>query len=85
MSQYHLVTSMMLTALAVCGQGVLSIEQNRECFFDNYLLDKGRTTAELMVHHPIVRETVLKHDEPWEGSGCDYHNFFFDETYAGFD
>ena len=85
MSQYHFMTGLMLTALAVCADGVLPVGQNHECFFDNYLLDMGRTTAELKIHQPVVKESVLKHDEPWEGSGCDYHNFFFDETYPGFD
>ena len=34
--------------------------------------------AQLRLHHPVPREVVLKHDEPWEGSGCGYHTVFRD-------
>ena len=39
-------------ALAVSGQDAISIGQNRECFFDDYLLDMARTTAPFRVHQP---------------------------------
>ena len=64
---------------AVCIGG------ERECFFDGGLLDPERSSAELRLHHPVRREAVLVHDAPWEGSGCNYHNFFFDETWHGVD
>ena len=61
---------------------MINIGKNRECFFDDYLTDTMRTTAESVVHNPIRREKVLVHDEPWEGCGCDYHNFFYDKEYG---
>ena len=61
---------------------MINIGKNRECFFDDYLTDTMRTTAESVVHNPIRREKVLVHDEPWEGNGCDYHNFFYDKEYG---
>ena len=57
---------------------MINIGQNRECFFDDYLIDTEKTTAEFRVHQPIRKGVVMCHDEPWEGSGCDFHNFFFD-------
>jgi len=61
---------------------MISIGGNRECFFDDYLLDTERTTAEFRVHHPIRKSAVLTHEEPWEGPSCDFHNFFYDEEYG---
>ncbi len=72
-------------ALAVSAQEAIPIGQNRECFFDDYLLDTAKTTAEFRVHQPELRGPVMTHDAPWEGSGCDYHNFFFDDSWPGMD
>lgn len=63
----------------------LHIGNNRECFFDTWLLDEAQTTATLRLHEPIRRESVLTHGEAWEGDGSDFHNFFFDETWHGVD
>lgn len=57
---------------------MLSIGSRRECFFDEYLIDTERTTAEFRLHEPVRRECVLVHDAPWEGDGCDYHNIVKD-------
>ncbi len=64
---------------------MIDINSRRECFFDSQLLDPLRSSATLMIHHPQFRETVLVHDAPWEGDGCDYHNLFFDESWHGMD
>ncbi len=61
---------------------MINIGKQRECFFDDYLTDTMRTTAEARVHNPIRREKVLVHDAPWEGCSCDYHNFFYDKEYG---
>ena len=66
-------------------RSVISIGGERECFFDGELLDPGLSSAEIRLHHPVRREAVLIHDAPWEGSGCNYHNFFFDENWHGTD
>ncbi len=60
----------------------MNIGKKRECFFDNYLIDTMRTTAEARIHHPVRRELVFKHDAEWEGCGCDFQNFFYDEEYG---
>ena len=58
---------------------MIAIGQKRECFFDDYLIETGKTTAQWRVHEPIRRECVIEHDAPWEGDGCNFHNFFWDE------
>ena len=57
---------------------MLRIGSRRECFFDTYLIDEEKTTAEVRIHHPQRKGTVLVHDEPWEGNGSNYHNMFYD-------
>ena len=56
------------------------MKNQRECFFDDHLIDQEKTTAELLLHHPIRKEAAMLHDAPWEGDGCDYHNFFYDDN-----
>jgi hypothetical protein len=70
---------------AVIAQSVIPIGKNRECFFDDCLLDKGLTSAELRLHRPVLRGPALIHDAEWEGSCCNYHNLFFDDAYKGVD
>ncbi len=80
------ISGMMAMGLSLASaQNIISIGNRRECFFDEFLLDKGLSSAELRLHQPVRREPVLIHDAPWEGSSCDYHNLFFDETYKGID
>lgn len=57
---------------------MINIGSRRECFFDNYLINNKRTTAEFLVHRPERKGYALIHDDPWEGDGADYHNMFFD-------
>ncbi|MBQ2749024.1 MAG: hypothetical protein IJF34_04490 [Clostridia bacterium] len=58
---------------------MLNIGNRLECFFDDYLVNRDKTTAEFRIHAPRRWECVLHHDAPWEGDGCDYHNFFYDD------
>ena len=64
---------------------MINIGNRLECFFDDFLIDKEKTTARLTLGHPQKCENVLKLDKPWEGDFCVYFNFFFDENYPGFD
>ncbi len=66
-------------------EGPIPIGSDRECFFDTYLLNCAKTTAELKVHQPVLQDTVMIHDKPWEGDGCDYYNMFFDDQFHGVD
>lgn len=52
---------------------LIEIGARREPFWDEYLIDAARTTAQLTLHRPQPREVVIEHDRPWEGDGCDFH------------
>ena len=58
---------------------MLNISDRRECFFDTYLIDKERTTAELRLHKLRRREVIMEMNMPWEGNVCGYHCVFFAE------
>jgi len=67
------------------GTGILELGHDRECFFDNYLFQPSGTTAKLKIHQPVFQDTIMVHDQPWEGDGCDFYNFFFDDQFPGVD
>ena len=46
---------------------MLNIGNNRECFFDNYLIDEEKTTAPMRLHKPVRRGVLIEMDMPWEG------------------
>ena len=54
------------------------ISNRLEVFWDDFLIDSEKTTAEKRIHEPVRRDLALLHDEPWEGDCSDYHNFFRD-------
>ena len=56
----------------------VNIGSRLELFVDDYLIDELSGGARLVLHHPIPKEIVLKHDKPWEGSGSGYHSIFKD-------
>lgn len=55
----------------------LDIGSRRELLVDDFLTEK-REGLELRLQSPVPREIVMKHDAPWEGSGCGYHTVFRD-------
>ena len=57
---------------------MIDISNKLECFFDNYLINEEKTTAETRVHHPIKREPVMIYDAPWEGNRSHYQTMTFD-------
>ena len=58
---------------------MLRIGSRRECFFDSFLINEEKTTAESRLHRPVAHEVVLACDKPWETRGMTYENFFYDE------
>lgn len=56
-----------------------NIASRLEPFWDDYLLNTSETTAQLQKFSPVKREAVMICDMPWEGDGCDYFNFFYDD------
>ncbi|OGV83602.1 MAG: hypothetical protein A3K19_07815 [Lentisphaerae bacterium RIFOXYB12_FULL_65_16] len=51
----------------------INIGNRRELFWDEYLIDTQKTTAQLRLHQPQAREVVIDHNLPWEGDGCDFY------------
>ena len=49
----------------------VNIGSRLELFVDRYLVD-SMTGADLRLHEPVPRETVLTFDRPWEGRHCGY-------------
>ena len=48
---------------------MINVGSDRECFFDEYLINMRKTTAEFRLHSPIRRQSLITFDKPWEGSG----------------
>ena len=46
---------------------MLNIGNRLECFFDDYLIDPQKTTAERRLHKPTRQKVLLTMDRPWEG------------------
>src|SRR5262249_6808506 len=59
------------------GPQAIDLGDRRELLVDDFLIEK-RDGLELRLQTPVPREIVLKHDAPWEGSGCGYHTIFRD-------
>jgi len=57
---------------------ILNIGKRRELFIDGFLIGGLGGYAQLRLHHPVAREIVMVHDQPWEGSSCGYHTVFRD-------
>jgi hypothetical protein len=60
---------------------VINLNNRREYFWDDYFVDAKRTTAQLLLHHPVRREIVIKHDQIWEGDGCDLYTIVPDDGF----
>ena len=58
---------------------MINIGNSRELFFDDYLLDTEKTTAERRLHRPIRKGEIFKLDMPWEGNVCGYFSVFLAE------
>ncbi len=57
---------------------VLNIGSHLELFIDDYIIDNLGGKAETRLHHPVIKELAIIHDEPWEGNGSGYHSIFKD-------
>jgi len=56
----------------------IHIGHERQLFADDYIVDKLSGGARYQLHHPQMKEIVLKCDEPWEGSYSNYNSIFQD-------
>lgn len=57
---------------------IIDIGSRLELFTDDYLVEAVRGEATFRLHHPVPKEIVILHDQPWEGSGSGYHSIFHD-------
>ncbi|MEA3365663.1 MAG: hypothetical protein U9Q79_08495, partial [Candidatus Hydrogenedentes bacterium] len=80
----RVLTITVLAILALTGTALAqdvepaAIGSRLELLVDDYLIETLSGGAALRMHHPIPREVVLDHNEPWEGSGTGYHTVFQD-------
>ena len=64
-------------AASACAQPI-DIGSHRELFVDDHLIGNLSGQATQRLHQPQIREIVMTHDAPWEGSGSGYHSIFRD-------
>ncbi|MCP3690625.1 MAG: hypothetical protein GY917_00410, partial [Planctomycetaceae bacterium] len=61
---------------------VYAMGSRRELFVDDFLVAQTRGKVEFELHHPVAREQVITHTEPWEGTSSGYHTVLQDgDTY----
>lgn len=58
---------------------MINISNRRECFFDNFLINEKKTTAETRLHKPTRREVIMELSDPWEGNHASIFSTFFAE------
>lgn len=58
---------------------MIHIQSRRECFFDSFLIDEEKTTAETRLHKPVRRSVLLEMNRPWEGRYTTFFNPVFSE------
>lgn len=57
---------------------MIDIQNRREVFWDDFLIDPDKTTADKVLHHPRRRERSLVYDRPWEGDCGNCFNVLWD-------
>ncbi len=57
---------------------MIHLGTRREVFFDDYLIDKDKSTTDKLLHKPIPQEVIMSFDEEWEGNSS-YSHFFEDD------
>ena len=62
---------------------MIQIGSRRELFWDDYLIDTEKTTAETRLGTFTRRGAVAVFDKPWEKQGAGYFTVFYDEAYKG--
>ena len=61
---------------------IYEMGSRRELFVDDFLISQTHGKVEFELHHPVPREQVIKHTEPWEGTSSAYHTVIQDgDTY----
>ena len=58
---------------------MINIGNRLECFFDDYLINKSESTAELRLHKPCRIKNILEFNMPWESKRITMVSIFFAE------
>jgi hypothetical protein len=58
---------------------MINISDRRECFFDSFLVNEEKTTAERRLHKPTRRGVILELNMPWEGKYATFFSTFYAE------
>jgi hypothetical protein len=89
-NKLFITSAITLVVIIVCGMSAFSqkrgaavhepvdIGNQRQLFVDDFIVDKMTGKAEYLLHKPEMKEIVLVHDEPWEGSYSNYNSIFKD-------
>lgn len=67
-----------LSFMALAQPAPVDIGSRLELMVDDFLVDHLVGGASFQLQHPVPREIAVVHDQPWEGSMCDYHTVFKD-------
>ena len=51
---------------------MIDIQNRRECFFDDYLIDKEKSTVEIRLHKPQRKKVLLELYRTWEPNLCTF-------------
>jgi len=70
--------TVMIWAATAGGSEPVRIDDRRELFVDNFLVEGLQGGACRVMHRPIPREIVMTFDKPWEGNACGYFTIFQD-------
>lgn len=71
------LTGLLMASTAIQAVEPIAIGEQRELFIDDHVIAR-LTGAERRLHHPVARDIVLTHDDPWEGAGSGYHSIIRD-------
>jgi len=77
MKWYLVLILLILCPLMSIGQEIIDLENKRELFVDDYLIDKLDNLS-LKLHEPVLRDVSFKFDQPWEGLYCGYVTMIYD-------
>ncbi len=59
-------------------KSVYAMGSRRELFLDDFLIERTRGKLAFELHHPLAREQVIHHTNPWEGVSSGYHTVIQD-------
>ena len=68
----------LLACAPVMAQEVYPLGDRRELFCDDTMV-ASMSDCQILVHQPVPQEAAITFDKPWEGNGCAYWTFLYDD------